>query len=51
MTPSSLEPLHPAAREMPPPALALGVAAALVLFGLFAWEYVWVYAGQIVPLS
>jgi hypothetical protein len=31
--------------------LVLGFAAALVLTGLYAWEYVWVFAGQSVPLS
>jgi Fe-S-cluster-containing dehydrogenase component/formate-dependent nitrite reductase membrane component NrfD len=31
--------------------LAWGVAASLGLLGLFAWEYVWVFAGQSVPLS
>ena len=31
--------------------LALGVAAALALAGSFAWEYIWVEAGQSVPLS
>jgi formate-dependent nitrite reductase membrane component NrfD/ferredoxin len=31
--------------------LGLGFAAACALVGLFAWEYVWVYAGQSVPLS
>ena len=30
---------------------ALGVAAALALAGSFAWEYIWVEAGQSVPLS
>ena len=30
---------------------ALGVAAVLALAGSFAWEYVWVEAGQSVPLS
>lgn len=31
---------------------ALGASAAvLALGGMFAWEYVWVYAGQAVPLS
>jgi Fe-S-cluster-containing dehydrogenase component/formate-dependent nitrite reductase membrane component NrfD len=30
---------------------ALGVAAALALGGSFAWEYIWVEAGQSVPLS
>jgi len=29
----------------------LGVAAALALAGSFAWEYIWVEAGQSVPLS
>ena len=32
-----------------PPALA--AAALLALAGSFAWEYVWVEAGQSVPLS
>jgi Fe-S-cluster-containing dehydrogenase component/formate-dependent nitrite reductase membrane component NrfD len=31
--------------------MALGVAAALALAGSFAWEYIWVEAGQSVPLS
>jgi Fe-S-cluster-containing dehydrogenase component/formate-dependent nitrite reductase membrane component NrfD len=31
--------------------LALAAAAALALAGSFAWEYVWVEAGQSVPLS
>jgi formate-dependent nitrite reductase membrane component NrfD len=31
--------------------LVLGVAAALALAGSFAWEYIWVEAGQSVPLS
>ena len=26
-------------------------AAVLALTGLYAWEYVWVFAGQSVPLS
>jgi Fe-S-cluster-containing dehydrogenase component/formate-dependent nitrite reductase membrane component NrfD len=30
---------------------ALGAAAALALAGSFAWEYIWVEAGQSVPLS
>ncbi len=30
---------------------ALGVAALLALCGSFAWEYIWVEAGQSVPLS
>jgi TRAP-type C4-dicarboxylate transport system permease small subunit len=29
----------------------LGIAAVLALAGSFAWEYVWVEAGQSVPLS
>jgi Fe-S-cluster-containing dehydrogenase component/formate-dependent nitrite reductase membrane component NrfD len=33
------------------PLSALGVAAALALLGLLAWEYGWVRAGQAVPLS
>jgi Fe-S-cluster-containing dehydrogenase component/formate-dependent nitrite reductase membrane component NrfD len=32
-------------------ALAAAVAAGLALVGLYAWEYVWVFAGQSVPLS
>jgi Fe-S-cluster-containing dehydrogenase component/formate-dependent nitrite reductase membrane component NrfD len=32
-------------------AVAWALASALVLIGLFAWEYVWVFAGQSVPLS
>jgi hypothetical protein len=28
-----------------------GVAAVLALAGSFAWEYIWVEAGQSVPLS
>jgi Fe-S-cluster-containing dehydrogenase component/formate-dependent nitrite reductase membrane component NrfD len=32
-------------------ALAWGFAAACALLGLFAWEYVWVFGGQSVPLS
>jgi Fe-S-cluster-containing dehydrogenase component/formate-dependent nitrite reductase membrane component NrfD len=32
-------------------ALGLGFAAACALVGLFAWEYVWTYGGQSVPLS
>ncbi len=31
--------------------LALAAAAVLALAGSFAWEYVWVEAGQSVPLS
>jgi Fe-S-cluster-containing dehydrogenase component/formate-dependent nitrite reductase membrane component NrfD len=31
--------------------LPLGVAATLALAGSFAWEYIWVEAGQSVPLS
>jgi Fe-S-cluster-containing dehydrogenase component/formate-dependent nitrite reductase membrane component NrfD len=31
--------------------LALGLAAVLAIAGSFAWEYVWVEAGQSVPLS
>lgn len=31
--------------------VAAGFAAALALTGLYAWEYVWVFAGQSVPLS
>jgi Ni/Fe-hydrogenase subunit HybB-like protein len=30
---------------------ALGLAALLALAGSFAWEYIWVEAGQSVPLS
>ena len=30
---------------------AVGVAAVLALGGSFAWEYIWVEAGQSVPLS
>jgi formate-dependent nitrite reductase membrane component NrfD len=36
------------ASDMP---AALGAAAALALAGSFAWEYIWVEAGQSVPLS
>ena len=32
-------------------ALAWALAAALALFGLYVWEYIWVHAGQSVPLS
>ncbi len=32
-------------------AVAWAFAAALALIGLYAWEYVWVFAGQAVPLS
>lgn len=32
-------------------ALAAAVAAGFVLIGLYVWEYVWVFAGQSVPLS
>ncbi len=39
-----------AARVMPPPALT-AIVALLALAGSFAWEYVWVEAGQSVPLS
>jgi Ni/Fe-hydrogenase subunit HybB-like protein len=31
--------------------LAAALAAGLALLGLYAWEYVWVFAGQSVPLS
>jgi formate-dependent nitrite reductase membrane component NrfD len=31
--------------------LPLALAAALALVGLYAWEYVWVFGGQSVPLS
>jgi Fe-S-cluster-containing dehydrogenase component/formate-dependent nitrite reductase membrane component NrfD len=31
--------------------VAAGLAAALALTGLYAWEYVWVFGGQSVPLS
>jgi Ni/Fe-hydrogenase subunit HybB-like protein len=32
-------------------AIAWSLGAALALFGLYVWEYVWVFAGQSVPLS
>jgi putative flippase GtrA len=32
-------------------ALATALAAGLALLGLYIWEYVWVFAGQSVPLS
>jgi formate-dependent nitrite reductase membrane component NrfD len=39
------------AGAFPPAPLALAAAALLALGGSFAWEYVWVEAGQSVPLS
>jgi len=35
----------------PAVAVATTVAAMLALAGGFAWEYIWVEAGQSVPLS
>jgi hypothetical protein len=35
----------------PPAPLPLAAAALLALGGSFAWEYIWVEAGQSVPLS
>ncbi len=35
----------------PPAPLFLGAAAVLALGGSFAWDYIWVEAGQSVPLS
>src|SRR5262249_19592270 len=34
-----------------PPGLMLEIGAALGLVSSFAWEYIWVEAGQSVPLS
>jgi len=31
--------------------VALAAAAVMALVGSFAWEYIWVEAGQSVPLS
>jgi putative flippase GtrA len=31
--------------------VAWALAAAIALIGLYLWEYVWVFAGQAVPLS
>jgi hypothetical protein len=39
------------AGAFPPAPVALAAAALLALGGSFAWEYIWVEAGQSVPLS
>ncbi|MCC6744913.1 MAG: polysulfide reductase NrfD, partial [Acidobacteria bacterium] len=31
--------------------IAWALAAAIALVGLYVWEYLWVFAGQSVPLS
>ena len=31
--------------------IAWALAAAIAMIGLYVWEYVWVFAGQAVPLS
>jgi Fe-S-cluster-containing dehydrogenase component/Ni/Fe-hydrogenase subunit HybB-like protein len=40
-----------AAAAASPAAVTLAIAALLALAGSFAWEYIWVEAGQAVPLS
>ena len=37
--------------QAPNPAIEKALAAAIALIGLYVWEYVWVFAGQSVPLS